>query len=248
MFRQPKFFWIVLVILTAGLLFPVSALAAHYVINTDDGLVDPQWQVITTTAVDGVDIADPSYDILQGWISTDDTGRYIYFRVSMAARFPTNLYDSYIAARIDCSGDSDYDDPQDISVLYFNDGLPGGDDTYECQGNDFSCTNGDFTNGETFAEEIETGATHDYEWMADTHNGNVDWSACHQDAQIFFETVDYAGEGRIKDTTCQVCINMPTAVKLMGFQARANSQPVLWVSLVVLAVAITGAAYKLRRP
>ncbi len=246
MFHVQKVLWIVLLILAAGLVFPVSVLAAHYIINTNDTIVDPQWQDVNTTIVDPKDADDPGYDILQGWVTTDDTGRYMYFRVSTDARFPTNLYDSYIAARIDCSGDLDYDDPEDVSVLFFNDGLPGGDDTYECQGNDFSCTNGDFTNGETFAEEIETGATHDYEWMADTQNGNVDWSACSQNAQIFFETVDYAGEGRIKDITGKVWMDVPTALTLKGFDARANSRPILWVSLAVV-MAIACAAYKVRR-
>ena len=193
----------IVIAVAALLVFASVAYSAHVTINTDDGVVDENWDDVSVTITDGSDTT-ADYDIVEAWVGNAEDNSAFYFRVNLAGT--GHLPDDYstLEARLDCNQDGDFTDAGDIVVYYALDtfligpGNPNGEEVVECQGSDYiDCDyapepNHSDTNPVTFGEEI-AGTPYNYEWQADVDSGDTDWSACLGTFNVQFASVDNTG-------------------------------------------------------
>ncbi len=205
--------WLILVFF-----IPITAYAAFYAIDTNDGLVDSDWSSVNVFNNDGNDYANDNFDIDQTWITSSSDKQFLYFRVSLvgSGQLPLDSYSSF-EVRFDCNDDSNFD----IVVFYSR----YWDDAVECPSSGYwecnDATTSDW-NGHSFAELIP-GSPYNYEWMVDTVNGdgdatNVNWTGCLTNPDIWFLSTD--NTGAIVDTTVSRAYNLTTAVTLQDFTAN----------------------------
>ncbi len=117
---------LVLAVLALVLGAVLVAHAALITINTDDGQVDPQWQLaappITDPAGDNTQSPqNPNNDIIAGWAASGPEGvsppTTYYFLMQVAGT--TAIQDGYLAvAAVDCDGDGFMNNSSDRYVAY----------------------------------------------------------------------------------------------------------------------------------
>jgi hypothetical protein len=212
----------VLIGLAVVLAIPLTVYAAHFTIDTDDGLVDSNWASVNLLNTDGGDLPIGSYDIDQTWVTNTADNSFFYFRANLIGSAQLPSYDplSSIAAQLDCDLNGNAYGPLDIIVVY--NGL--NNNSIECRGPAWPvCILGpgpDWDwNDSTTGEEI-LGTRNNYEWLADVNNGVVNWSGCLGTVNIRFVTVDPSLE---QDVTAWQAYNAPTAVTLEKFTAGQHN-------------------------
>ena len=225
-----------------ALAIPLTVYAAHLTINTNDGIVDPNWASVTLFGSDGDDWADDNYDIDQTWVTNAADNSFFYFRANLigSGRLPSSDNWSSIEAHLDCDTNGDDYGASDVIAIYYGQD----NSSIECQGTAWpNCAPGPGSadwNDNTTAEEI-SGTPNNYEWQADVNNGNVNWSACLSTVNIRFVTLD--SNGAVADTTEWRPYNAPTAVTLEKFSAgQLNDTFILPIALVSLLAVLTAAS------
>lgn len=214
--------------LIAGI-FPGAVRAAIAVINTDDGSWDSGWG--TPLRVDGDDgaVADDR-DIDTLWVNTNSSSPdTYYFGLSTVSNMST-IAGITACVKVDCNGNSLFNDAED-KILELNPN----DEYYEVEGSGSL----DDTNASTTGEFIGR--------FAEAHtdsSGSISWAACLSgNPLIKAETRDgfCPDEGTLYDETEPRAYNIPTAVTLQSFTARAGGlgQPG-WLSGTWSLVSVMG--------
>lgn len=202
--------------------------AAHVTIDTDNAMLDAAWSNVSMLldSAEWGDVGNTNYDIGEVWVGNDASPpSEIYFRADLEG---TLLAFDRLEARVDCTGDNDFTDTQDVIVYYQLN--VGGEDVSECQGNLYTsgCPfNFIEQNGDTYGEEI-TGSPNSYEWKADI-SGDTSWSACLDNLKVQFASMNDGSEIDVTDWQ-EADYSVPNSVTLAGFTAQGN--------LVASAVAI----------
>ncbi len=229
----------ILICLTLVLFIPVTAYAAFYEINTNDGIVDADWSSVTVFNNDGADGGiDDNYDIDQTWITSSSDKQYLYFRASLVGtgRLPGDSVSSF-EVRFDCNDDTNFD-----MVVFYNTYW---DDAVECPSSAYwICANATSDwNRDVYGEEI-SGTPYNYEWMVDTVNGDgedsdVDWTGCLANPDIWFITTNSIGN--IADTTTAREFNLATAITLQDFSA--NQQNDRFIQMAIYLALVGGVVF-----
>jgi hypothetical protein len=234
-----RFLWSALLVAAATLLIPAVVIAAHYIIDTDDGNIDADWPAVSATLFDGDDYADDDFDIARVWVT--NAGNYAYFRATLVGSGGFGYsQDNYIVANLDCNRNGVNTDAQDILVFY----SPNMDLAFECQGNDQPGCFSAEDNGGTYGEEIAVFPTN-YEWMAAT-TGSVNWVNCASNIDVWFSTYDYLNEIE-HDVTPAFTYNVPTVVSLSEFSATGFSPATAWLLLGIGLAGVALLGLSLRR-
>lgn len=222
----------VIVVVVLMLVVTTVVYAAFVTVNTNNGAVDTAaWNSTTPLLVDGSgDTGNANYDIGEVWVANDAaTPTELYFRVDLEGLL--NLGDR-LEARLDCNGDNDFIDAQDILVYYQ---MNITEDVSECQGNLYA-SGCPFAlieqNGAEFGEEI-TGTPNTYEWKADI-SGDTVWDSCMGSINVQFASLQNGSEIDVTDWA-QGNYNVPTAVNMLGF---TGPQSQLLVSLAAVLLGI----------
>ena len=245
----------IVIAVAALLVFASVAYSAHVTINTDDGVVDENWDDVSVTITDGSDTT-ADYDIVEAWVGNAEDNSAFYFRVNLAGtgQLPNDY--SALEARLDCTqpANGSFQDAEDVVVYYALDaflvgpGNPNGEEVMECQGTDYiDCDylpepNNSDTDPVTFGEEI-AGTPYNYEWQADVTNGSTDWTACLTGTfNIQFASVNTSGA--VQDVTVWQAYSAPNSVTLAGFTAQNQALP---VAAIVLGAVTVGSLLVIRQ-
>lgn len=190
-----------------------TALAIDRAINTNDGVVDPDWQSIPF-ASDPVGDGPGAGDIVNVWVSSNSATSELAFRLQVNAM----LSQSYmIFARVDCDGDGlTYNDPDDRTVFYH----PQSDAMYEASGDGNSLDPLHRDYGESISLNTN------FEWkVVLSDSGYVGWSSCASQPYVLFEITNFLGN--VVDDTVARAFDVPTAVTLEQMQARPQQHPLV---------------------
>ena len=213
---------VVAAVLALSLIITSIAFAAPTTIDTTDGGVDGNWANVSVLRDDGDDIGNDNYDINQAWIANAADNSAFYFRVSLVGTGQLPHDYSSFEARLDCNQDGDFQDAEDVVVYYALNGA--NEELVECQGSDYSecdfkAGNTSDTNAITFGEEISAGS-YNYEWRADTTNGDADWLNCFGPINVQFASLDSTFAPQ--DTTEWRSYSVPLSVHQTSFTARPD--------------------------
>jgi len=229
--------------LAVALAIPLTVYAAHFTINTNDGIVDPSWASVTPLSSDSDDFFDDNYDIDQAWVTNAADNSFFYFRANLMGTGQLSPPpSSSITAEFDCDQDGNPYGASDVIVSY----NPFSDISIECQGYFWPfCTSGPGPgwdwNDITTGEEI-LGTPNNYEWQADVNNGNVNWSACLGTVNIRFVTY-FDPLFPEMDATAWQAYNAPTVVVLEKFSAGQPKDtfivPIALLSLLAVLTVTT---------
>lgn len=212
--------WALLLTLGVALLLPVAVWAVFASINTDDGIIDPDWAGVTvfqTSPNDGG--IDDAYDLKEAKVTRESDNSFWYFQVILYGQLPMDNLTS-VEARISCDGDAAFNSAEDKIVLYYHADPTTNDNSIECQADDYPlCSTHGETQGADFGEEIAVGdGTYSYEWKADiSDTGGIDWSTCNGQETIQFTVADE--NGSTYDTTATRDFNVPTVVRFHHLRA-----------------------------
>ena len=246
-------FSLVILSLSVALMLPSTASAVFASINTDDGVIDPQWanvSVFLTSPNDG-GVPD-SQDIKQAKVTRESDNSYWYFQVILYGQLPQDNATS-IEARVSCDGNATFTGAEDKYVLYYHADPSTNDNVIECEGNDYpTCSNGEMLKGSDFGEEVAVGdGTYAYEWKTDIANpGGISWATCNGQETLQFAVA--GTDGTTYDSTGTRQFDVPTAVQTRQLAARssaANAMP--GVAIVLGAVAglgLTLGLWRRKRP
>lgn len=216
--------WPLLLALIVALALPITVWAVFVSINTDDGVIDPDWAAVTLFQSSPNDPGiDDAYDIKEAKVTREADNSLWYFQVVLYGQLPLDNLTS-VEARISCDDDSAFTSAADKIVLYYHADPPTNDNSIECQADDYPLcsTNGEFQ-GADFGEEVAVGdGTYSYEWKADIADaGGIDWSACNGQEMMQFTVANETGT--TYDTTGTRGFDVPTAVDLNHFGAASTS-------------------------
>ncbi len=216
--------WPLLLALVVALALPITVWAVFVSINTDDGVIDPDWTAVPIFQSSPNDAGIPdAYDIKEAQVARESDNSFWYFRVVLYGQLPLDNLTS-VEGRISCDGDATFTSAADKIVLYYHANPPDNDNSIECQADDYPLcsTNGEFQ-GADFGEEVAVGdGTYSYEWKADIADvGGIDWSACDGQEMIQFTVADETGS--TYDTTGTRGFDVPTAVDLNHIGAAPTS-------------------------
>ncbi len=218
-------FSLVILGLTAALTLPLTARAVFASINTDDGVIDPDWANVSVflTSPNDSGIAD-SVDIAQAKVTREPDNSYWYFQVILYGQLPQDNSTS-LEARVSCDGNTTFTGAEDKYVLYYHANPSTNDNVIECEGNDYpTCSNGEMLKGADFGEEVAVGdGTYAYEWKTDISNpGGISWATCDGQETLQFAVAD--ADGNTSDSTGTRLFDVPTVVQTQQLRAR-NSVP-----------------------
>ena len=120
LFGKNKIYSLSIILAAVFILSTVSvAFAAFFIINTNDGSIDPNWTPLPFRD-DPTGETIPNYDIDQVWFGTNASSpSEFYFRMDLVSTIP--LDGSSIEARLDCDGNGNFNDPMDVTVAYYPD-------------------------------------------------------------------------------------------------------------------------------
>ena len=241
MFKRKSVSVVAIVVLMLVIATVVNA--AHVAINTDDGVLDSDWSNVSMLldTSDSGDVANTNYDIGEVWVGNDAATptTELYFRVDLEGLL--NFSDR-LEARLDCTGDNDFTDAQDIVVYYQ---LNVSEDVSECQGNLYAsgCPFSQIEqNGATFGEEI-MGSPNTYEWKANI-SGATNWGDCQDAIAVQFASLQNGSEIDVTDWN-EADYSVPNSVTLMGFTSQPNM--IAPATAVVLGLVSMGTLVILRR-
>lgn len=242
----------IIIALLCMLMLPVVVLAAFISVNTDDGIIDPDWASVTTFFTDPSNDALPDeYEIKQAWIARESDSSMYYFRVILYGQLPLDNI-SGIEARLDCNNNDIFTDAGDKIIVYYHSNPATNDDVIECSGDEYpACAgpNSEPLKGSDFGEEIAVGdGTYSYEWRADTTEvGGMDWSMC--DGVIPAHFITTWPDLTPIDATDIRGFDVPTAVDLARFETRqtAASLAPAFLGLALVLVAAMLLALRARR-
>jgi hypothetical protein len=210
-----------------------TALAISRAINTNDGVVDPDWSAIPFTS-DTVGDGPGAGDIVNVWVSSNTPTSELAFRMQVNAM----LSQSYmIYARVDCDGDGlTYNDPDDRTVFYH----PQTDAMYEASGDGVLL---DVVHRD-YGESISLNTN--FEWKVVLNdNGFVGWSACASQPYVLFEITNFLGT--VVDDTVARAFDVPTAVTVKQIEARPQQHPLGAFLLLIGGVFAGAGVLALRR-
>ena len=226
------------------LLLPTMAGAGFATIDTDDGVVDPDWASVPTFQVSTNDTEiDDNYDIKETKLTSEADGSFWYFQMTLYGQLPLDNVTS-LEARISCNGDAAFDHAEDKIILYYHADPATNDNAIECEGSDYPlCSSGELQ-GSDFGEESAVGdGSYSYEWKADlTDEGSIDWSTCDGTETVQFAVADE--DGNTYDSTTASEFNAPSAVQLD--QIRGTAAP-SWELIALLSVVLMLGAVTLAR-
>lgn len=206
-----RFAGMLVLCLTLASVFPGVVRAAIAVINTNDGAWDSNWG--NPLRVDGDDpgVAD-DLDIDTFWVNTDGaTPSTYYFGLSTVA--PLRTYGGVrVCVKVDCNGDGDVTDAVDKSLE-----INPGDTYYDTNGNSSSPWEiNSAADGEFIGRFLEARTN---------ASGSISWAGCMASNPVIkAEVRDWfcPNEGTMYDETVLRGYDLPTAVRLQDFSARAG--------------------------
>jgi hypothetical protein len=242
---------IVLVIIACGLLVTGIVFAAPPAapINTNDGIVDPQWSTpIYTSPSNRTDITD-TLEIKYAWVMSD--GNQLYFRIQTYA--PAALISGYGAvAAIDCDQDGLTNTHVDRLITWeiSNDALAYRyGDTFETVG--LYCTVGFPC---PYGERVNSPNNDNVEWRGDYSViplDSVAFPAGCRDAIGISIAIANMSSPSIMDNTPLYPWNVPTNVEVKGLKAssRPNLAPLMLgvLLLLIFAAGVTAVVNYKRR-
>jgi hypothetical protein len=200
------------------------AYAAFFSINTDDGLIDPNWPAAPFMTDPAGDAASIGNDIINFWFGSDgNPPSEFYFRADLAPAVPPGNPSAgdggmgplvFLIAKLDCDNNGSFVDDVDMWVVF---------NAYK--GETISA-NGSLSLMDqmpnTYGEFIGTTA---FEWKTSTSGINLDWGPCTSSSQINVMLTTVDGIFTDLDTTTPKGYNVPTAITLQHLDGAAVVQP-----------------------